>query len=69
MIVALKHSIPYVTQALPEFPTNKQWFANKKEDNIKQLADTNFTNRGIVTDNHSTNAKSFSNNLNKAIFP
>ena len=37
------------------------------EDNKKQLANTNFTVHGIVTDNYSTNTSAFDNFSDKYI--
>ena len=65
MIVGLKNYIPYVIQVLTDVSINGQWLANKMEDNIKRLVDINFHVLGIVTDNHSTSVRAFSNILNK----
>ena len=48
MIVALKHSIPYMIQDLREVSITGQWLANKMEDNVKRTVDANFIVRGIV---------------------
>ena len=34
---------------MPEVSINGQWLANKMEDSIERLADTNFGYRGNVT--------------------
>ena len=38
MVVGLKKSIPYITQAIPEVTCTGQWLSEKIAENIKNLA-------------------------------
>ena len=67
MVVRLKQSTPFLVQAIPEpsqanpkVTFNGQWLAKKISDNIGILTEIEFSARGIVTDNHSTNVNAFS---------
>ena len=52
MIVGLKQSVPHVIQAIPEVTITGEWLAEKISASLHSLAQTGFTVRGIVTDNH-----------------
>ena len=67
MVVQLKHSTPFVVQAIPqasqanpEVTFNGQWLAEKISDNIDSLIEIGLSVRVIVTDNHSANVNTFS---------
>ena len=67
MIVRLKHSTPFVVQAIPhpsqanpEVTSNRHWLTEKISDNIDNLIEVGFSARGIVTYNHSANVNAFS---------
>ena len=59
MIVGLKQSVPHVIQAIPEVTITGEWLAEKISASLHSLAQTGFTVRGIVTDNHNSNANAF----------
>ena len=59
MIVGLKQSVPYVIQAIPEVTITGEWLAEKISASLHSLAQTDFTVRGIVTDNHNSNVNAF----------
>ena len=60
MVVGLKESIPYITQAIPEVTFTGQWLSHKIAENIKNLTLVGFCVRCVVTDNHSVNVNAFS---------
>ena len=60
MVVGLKESIPYITQAIPEVTFTGQWLSHKIAENIKNLTPVGFCVRCVVTDNHSANVNAFS---------
>ena len=60
MIVKLKESIPYVTQAIPEVTFNGEWLANEMASCADDLTAVGLCVRGVVTDNHSSNVNAFS---------
>lgn len=59
MVVGLKQSVPFVVQAIPEVTFDGRWLCEKIAKNIKYLADSGFSVRGIVSDNHSSNVNAF----------
>ena len=59
MIVGLKQSVPHVIQAIPEVTITGEWLAEKISASLHSLAQTGFTVRGIVTDNHNSNVNAF----------
>ena len=59
MIVDLKQSVPHVIQAIPEVTIIGEWLAEKISTSLHSLAQTGFTVRGIVTDNHNSNVNAF----------
>ena len=59
MIVGLKKSVPHVIQAIPEVTITGEWLAEKISASLHSLAQTGFTVRGIVTDNHNSNVNAF----------
>ena len=59
MIVGLKQSVPHVIQAISEVTITGEWLAEKISASVHSLAQTNFTVRGIVTDNHNSNVNAF----------
>ena len=66
MVVQLKHSTPFVVQAIPqasqanpEVTFNGQWLAEKISDNIDNLMGIGLSARDIVTNNHSANVNAF----------
>ena len=68
MIVGLKQSVPHVIQAISEVTITGEWLAEKISASLHSLAQTGFTVRGIVTDNHNSNVNAFkssSRNLEK----
>ena len=60
MVVGLKESIPYITQAIPEITFTGQWLSHKIAENIQNLTLVGFCVRCVVTDNHSANVNAFS---------
>ena len=60
MIVGLKESIPYIVQAIPEVKFSGEWLADKMSNCIDDLTSAEFCVRGIVTDNHASDAHAFS---------
>ena len=67
-LVGWKYSIPYVIQVFPKVSINGEWLAKikqKKKENIKRHAHTNFFVRGILMENHFANVSAFSNILKK----
>ena len=59
MIVGLKQSVLHVIQAIPEVTITGEWLAEKISASLHSLAQTGFTVRGIVTDNHNSNVNAF----------
>ena len=59
MIVGLKQPVPHVIQAIPEVTITGEWLAEKISASLHSLAQTGFTVRGIVTDNHNSNVNAF----------
>ena len=59
MIVGLKQSVPHVIQAIPEVNISGNWLVKKISASLHSLAQTGFTVRGIVTDNHNSNVNAF----------
>ena len=59
VIVGLKQSVPHVIQAIPEVTITGEWLAEKISAPLHSLAQTGFTVRGIVTDNHNSNINAF----------
>ena len=59
MVVGLKESVPVVINAFPETSVTGEWIASKLDYCITSLAKKGFKVRGVVTDNHSANAKAF----------
>ena len=59
MILGLKQSVPHVIQAIPEVTITGEWLAEKISASLHSLAQTGFTDRGIVTDNHNSNVNAF----------
>ena len=61
MIVDLKQSVPHVIQEIPEVIITGEWLAEKISASLHSLdlAQTGFTVRGIVTDNHNSNVNAF----------
>ena len=59
MIVGLKQSVPHIIQAIPEVTITGEWLAEKISASLHSLAQTGFTVRGIVTDNHNSNINAF----------
>ena len=59
MIVGLKQSVPHYSaeQAITE--VTGEWLAEKISASLHSLAQTGFTVRGIVTDNHNSNVNAF----------
>ena len=59
MIVGLKQSVPHVIQAIPEVTITGEWLVEKISASLHSLAQTGFTVRGIVIDNHNSNFNAF----------
>ena len=53
------NSVPHVIQAIPEVTITGEWRAEKISASLHSLAQTGFTVRGIVTDNHNSNVNAF----------
>ena len=53
MVVGLKQSVPYVIQVI-QMSVNGTWLSHQMERNVKVLAETGFSVRAIVSDNHSS---------------
>ena len=60
MVVALKHSIPSVVQAISEVIFYEQWLVKKSSDNIDKLIEIGLCVQRIVTENHLSNVNVFS---------
>ena len=59
MITGLKKNIPYVVQSIPEVTFTGRWLAEKISECIQTLHNAEFSVRGVVTDDHSTNVNAF----------
>ena len=61
MVVGLKQSVSYVIQAIPKVTLNGIWLSQHIDKNLHVLAEVGIWVRAIVSDNHSSNVKAYTN--------